>query len=255
VLRGAGATVEDAPAGPLQRVALAQPAAPADLITAQTSVVLGGLPADAAPIIGAVDGPVLAGVQRGKGYIYLSAALRPFTNAGLTDAGSPALVLGLLRRAPAGGRLIFDEYHHGFVREPSLGGLLLSSPWGWAVIYAALVGAAYVALSGQRFGRPVPLREETARRSSAEYLESVAGLLRRGRKSGYILSHYRTTLKRRLARPHGISSSLDDDDFVAALATARPLDDAALRALLARMRQSAVSEAELLRLIAEGDRL
>jgi hypothetical protein len=234
---------------------MSQPVASADTITAETGVVLGGLPANAAPIIAAVDGPVLAGVQRGKGYIYLSAALRPFTNAGLADAGSPALVLGLLRRAPAGGRLIFDEYHHGFVRAPSLGGLLLGSPWGWAVIYAALVAAAYVALSGRRFGRPVPLREETARRSSAEYLESMASLLRRGRKSGYILAHYRAALKRRLARPHGISPSLDDDAFVAALAAARPLDAAALRALLARMRQHAVGEADLLRIIAESDRL
>jgi hypothetical protein len=101
----------------------------------------------------------------------------------------------------------------------------------------------------------VPLPEETARRSSAEYLESMAGLLRRGRKSGYILAHYRAALRRRLARPYGISPALDDDAFVAALAAARPLDAAALRDLLARMRQSAVGEAELLRIIAEGDRL
>jgi hypothetical protein len=255
LLRAAGATAEAAPTGPIKRVGLSQPVATADTISAETDVVLGGLPADAAPIIGAADGAVLAGMQRGKGYIYLSAALRPFTNIGLADAGSAALVLGLLRRAPAGGRLIFDEYHHGFVREPSLGGLLTGSPWGWAVIYAALVGVAYVALTGQRFGRPVALREETARRSSAEYLESIASLLRRGRKSGYILAHYRTALKRRLARPHGISPSLNDDDFVAALASARPLDTAALRALLARMCQSAASEAELLRIIAESDRL
>ncbi len=255
LLRAAGATAMAAPAGPIPRAALAQPVAPADMITAQTSVVLGGLPADAAAIIGAADGPLLAGMQRGKGYIYLSAALRPFTNVGLADAGSPALVLGLLRRAPVGGRLIFDEYHHGFIREPSLGGLLLSGPWGWAGIYAALVGAAYVVLSGQRFGRAVPLREETTRRSSAEYLESMAGLLRRGRKSGYILAHYHTALKRRLARPHGISPTLDDDAFVIALAAARPLDAAALRAILARMRQRVVSEAELLRIIAEGDQL
>ena len=117
LLRAAGATTVDAPGGMIERAAMAQPAAPADPIVAQTSAMLGDLPADAAPIIGAAGGPVLAGVQRGRGYIYLSAALRPFTNAGLADAGSPALVLGLLRRAPAGGRLIFDEYHHGFVRS------------------------------------------------------------------------------------------------------------------------------------------
>jgi hypothetical protein len=255
LLRAAGASIAPAPTGPIQRAALDQPLAPGDTVVAQTSVVLAELPDDAAPIMGAAAGPVLAGVQRGKGYIYVSTALRPFTNAGLADAGSAALVLGLLRRAPVGGRVIFDEYHHGFVRDPSLGGLLVGSPWGWAVIYAAMVGAAYVILSGRRFGRPVPLREETARRSSAEYQESIAGLLRRGRKSGYILAHYRAALKRRLARPHGISPALDDDAFVAALAAARPIDAAALRALLARMGQRAVGEAELLRIIAASDKL
>ncbi|MBX0327885.1 DUF4350 domain-containing protein, partial [Oscillochloris sp. ZM17-4] len=206
-------------------------------------------------LAGAEGAPVIAGLQRGAGYVYLSTTLRPFTNAGLADAGSAALVLGLLRRPPPGGRLIFDEYHHGFVREPSLGGLLLGSPWGWAVIYAGLVGAAYVVLSGRRFGRPAALREETARRSSAEYLESMAGLLRRGRKSGYLLAHYRAALKRRLARPYGISPGLDDDAFVAALAAARPVDAAALRGLLARMARPEVGEAEMLKIIAEGDRL
>ncbi len=254
LLRGLGVSLTAAPDAIL-RAALSQPAAPADTISAQTGVTLGGLPADAAPIAGAEGAPVLAGVQRGAGYIYLSAALSPFSNAGLADAGSAALVLSLLRRAPPGGRLIFDEYHHGFVREPSLGGLLLGSPWGWALLYAGLVGAAYVVLSGRRFGRPAPLREETARRSSAEYLESMAGLLRRGRKGGYLLAHYRTTLKRRLARPYGVSPALDDEAFVAALSAAGPIDAVSLRDLLARMARPGQGEAEILKIIAEGDEL
>ncbi|NNJ10218.1 DUF4350 domain-containing protein [Chloroflexales bacterium ZM16-3] len=255
LLRALDVSLAAAPGGVIARAELAQPVASADMITTQTGMVFEVLPADAARIVGAASAPVLVGVQRGAGYIYLSTALRPFTNAGLADAGSAALVLGLLRRAPTGGRLIFDEYHHGFVREPSLGGLLLGSPWGWAVIYAGMVGAAYVVLSGRRFGRPAPLREETARRSSAEYLESMAGLLRRGRKSGYLLAHYRTALKRRLARPYGVSPSLDDDAFVEALASARQIDAAALRGLLARMARPEVGEAEILKIIAEGDKL
>ncbi|NTV63802.1 MAG: DUF4350 domain-containing protein [Oscillochloris sp.] len=235
-------------------VALGQPVAPAPAINAATSLVLGQLPSAAAPLIGAVDAPILAGLQHGSGYIYLSSALRPFTNAGLADAGSPALLLSLLRRAPLGGRLVFDEYHHGFVEMPSLGKLLRSSPWGWALIYAGLVSAAYIVLSGRRFGRPRPLREETARRSSAEYLQSMAGLLHRGHKSGFLLDHYRVSLKRRLARPYGISPSLDDAAFVAALASVRPIDTAALRGLLARLNRPQVSEAEVLRIIGEADR-
>jgi CubicO group peptidase (beta-lactamase class C family) len=151
--------------------------------------------------------------------------------------------------------VLFDEIHHGFVREPSLRTLLLGSPWGWAIVYALLVGAAYLAASGRRFGRPVPLREETARRSSAEYLESMAGLLRRGVKRAYVGQHYRAALKRRLARPLGVSPALDDAAFVAEVAAARPIDVAALRALLARLGRPDLSEADLLRLVAEADLL
>lgn len=253
LLRELAVTVKAAPDF-AQSAPLAQPIAPGATIAVQTGVALADLPANAAPLVGAAAAPLLAGAQRGAGYVYVSSALRPLTNAGLGDPGSPALVLSLLRRIPAGGRVLFDEYHHGFVREPSLGSLLTGSPWGWALIYAGLVATAYVVLIGRRFGRPVALREETARRSSAEYLESMAGLLRRGRKGDYLLAHYRTALKRRLARPHSISPDLDDAAFVAALAAARPLDAAALTRLLAAMRQTRVGEAEMLRLIAAADR-
>jgi hypothetical protein len=255
LLHALGVALVIAPHTPLAQASLIQPAAAGETITAQTNVVLADLPPEAAPLIGDADAPVLAGLQRGAGYIYLSSSLRPFTNAGLADAGSPALMLSLLRRTPTGGRLSFDEYHHGYVGQPSLGRLLLGSPWGWALIYAGLVGAAYVVLSGRRFGRPTTLREETARRSSAEYLESMAGLLRRGRKSGYLLQHYRISLKRRLAKPYGISPTLDDDAFVVALTAARPIDTVALRSLLTRMDRPAANETEILKIIAEADKL
>jgi hypothetical protein len=258
LLQAMSASIDAAPAGARARAPLLQPALgrpAADTVPAASAAMLGALPAGAALLVGPEAAPLLAGIQRGRGYIYLSAALHPFTNAGVGQPGGAALLLGLLRRIPAGGRVAFDEIHHGFVSEPSLRSLLLGNAWGWAVLYALLVGAAYVVASGRRFGRAEPLREERARRSSAEYLESMAGLLRRGRKGDYVGAHYRAALKRRLARPHGISPALDDDAFVAALAAARPLDRAALRALLARLSRSGLSEAELLRLVAEGDAL
>lgn len=246
--------MKTAPNSPLREASVTQPVTSVNRVTVETKVVFEHLPTDAAPLVGAENALVLVGIQQGKGYIYLSSTLHPFTNAGIRDAGSAPLILNLLRRVPAASQIIFDEYHHGFVREPSLGSLLTTSPWGWALIYAGLMGSAYIVLTGRRFGRPIPLREETARRSSAEYLESMAGLLRRGRKSGYLLAHYRGTLKRRLARPYGINPKLDDDAFVQALAAVRPLDTTALRNLLSRMNRSEVADTELLHIIAEADR-
>lgn len=236
------------------QVQIVQPVASVRQLEVRSSSVLEQLPAAAAILVESNAMPVLAGFVYGEGYVYLSSSTAPFSNAGLGQAGSAELVLHLVERVGPNGRILFDEYHHGFVREPSVGSLLTGSAWGWAVLYALLMTALYLVLSGRRFGRPIALREESARRSSAEYLESMASLLRRGRKSGYLLAHYRTNLKRRLARPYGINPNQDDAAFVAALAALRPIDAAALNSLLARMNRPEVSESELLRLIAEADR-
>jgi hypothetical protein len=204
-------------------------------------------------LLGASDDLLVAGISYGDGYIYLSAATRPFTNAGLREAENAALVLNMLRRIPAGGRIQFDEYHHGFFTPPSARRALLSSPWGWAAAYAALATALYLALGGRRFGRPVPLAEEVARRSSAEYVESMADLFQRSGKRAYILRHYHGTLKRKLARPLGVNPQLDDDTFVREIARARPVDEPALLALLGRLRAADPGEAELVRAVADAD--
>ena len=208
---------------------------------------------DYVALLGQPGALIVAGVKRGSGYIYLSAATRPFTNDGLRDAENAALVLNMLRRVPAGGRVQFDEYHHGYFTPPSTTRTLLGSPWGWAAAYGALALALYLALSGRRFGRPVPLKEEIARRSSAEYVESMADLFQRGGKRAYILSHYHAAFKRRLARPAGVNPQLPDEQFVRELARARELDEPALLALLARLRGERLDEATLVRAVAEAD--
>lgn len=206
-------------------------------------------------LAGPRDAAVVIGMKRGQGYIFLSSATYPLTNDGLRDADNAALVLNMLRRVPRGGRVQFDEYHLGFFTPPSPSRTLLSNPLGWALAYALLATGLYLLLSGRRFGRPVPVKEELARRSSAEYVESMADLLQRARQRGYILKHYHTTLKRRLAAPAGISPHLDDPAFVRELARFRTLDEPALLTLLGRLRAANVSEAELVRTVAQVQEL
>lgn len=239
---------------PILQPAIGDP--PAERLVASTRSAVRSERGDLAVIAGAPNGEaVLVGLQRGAGYVYVSSALHPFTNAGLRDPQNAAVVLNMLRRVPAGGRVRFDEIHHGFVRQPSLRGLLVGSPWGWAILYALLIGTAYLLATSRRFGRPIPLREEQARRSSAEYLESMAGLLRRGGKRAYIADHFRAALKRRLARPAGLAPGDDDDAFVRELSAVRPIDAETLARLLARLRRPDLTEQELLTIIAETDRL
>jgi hypothetical protein len=99
----------------------------------------------------------------------------------------------------------------------------------------------------------VPLKEELVRRSSAEYVESMADLFQRGGKRDYILRHYHGALKRALARKDGINPQLDDAEFARELARARPLNEDSLLALLARLRAAKPSEADLVRAVSEAD--
>jgi hypothetical protein len=208
---------------------------------------------DYAPLFGATDQILIAGVRIGQGYVYISATTHPFTNRGLRDRQHAALVLNMLRRAPPGGRVLFDEYHHGLVAPPAPTDGLLRTPWGWAGIYAATVTALFLLLGGRRFGRAVPLKEERERRSSAEYVESLADLYQRSGKRAYMLRHFYADFKRRLAQPYGINPQVDDREFVYQLARVRPIEEAALLALLAQLRATPASDAELLRVVAAAD--
>jgi hypothetical protein len=208
---------------------------------------------DYASLFGATDQILIAGVRIGQGYVYISATTHPFTNRGLRDRQHAALVLNMLRRAPPGGRVLFDEYHHGLVAPPAPTDGLLRTPWGWAGIYAVTVTALFLLLGGRRFGRAVPLREEVERRSSAEYVESIADLYQRGGKRAYMLRHFYADFKRRLAQPYGINPQADDREFVYQLARVRPIEETALLALLAQLRATPASDAELLRVVAAAD--
>lgn len=237
-------------AGVLQPV-LAQP--PVQSVLVRTNRVLAFSRNDIVPLVGVDDQVVLAGLKYGQGYIYLSSASYPFTNAGLADEQNAALVLNLLRRVPPAAVVLFDEYHHGFFEPPSLRSIVFSNAWGWGLIYALLVLAGYFTLTGRRFGRPIPLREEIARRSSAEYVENMADLFQRAGQRHYILQHYYNSFKRRLARPYGINPRLDDAAFVEELARYRPIDKAELSTLLNRLRQGNANEEEMMRLVATTD--
>jgi hypothetical protein len=238
----------------IERAPIAQPAfdqPPVSEILARTGRVLVPQRNDYVKLVGMDDATVVAGVKHGQGYMYISSSTYPFTVDGLRNKENARFVLNVLRRVPVGGRIQFDEYHHGYVRPPSAGPPALGTPWGWAMAYALLATVFYLALNGRRFGRPIPLKEDVALRSSAEYVESMADLFQRGGKRSYIGRHYHTNFKRRLAKPYGINPQIDDDAFVRELARVREIDEATLSALLARLRSESLDEAGLVRVVGD----
>jgi hypothetical protein len=210
---------------------------------------------DYLPLLATPLGYTLVGLRAERGYVYIASGAYPFTNRGLRETDSTALILNLLARAPHGARVLFDEYHHGYMTPPSLRRILWQHWWGRAMLYALLVTGGYIILTGRRFGWPVPLPQDVTRRSSAEYVQSLALLFRRAGKRSYVLSHYHDQLKRRLARPYGFAPPADDAEFIRALqrfggATGEQAER--LQTLLAQLKRDA-GEEHLIQLVRAAD--
>ncbi|MCB9076553.1 MAG: DUF4350 domain-containing protein [Anaerolineaceae bacterium] len=199
--------------------------------------------------------PVIVSFAQGDGQVVLSAAPFPFSNAGLKAAGNPALVLNVVSAAQATGGIWFDEWHHGL----RAGQTDLLGPWnglrytavGRALLFIATVIFIGLVLRGRRFGRPVPLAKELARRAPLEYITAIANLGRRAEHRAATLEHYRNRLKRELGRRYRLNPTLPDDEYLAQLARFNPsIDIEALNKLLTQLRQPQVSEGELVQLAA-----
>ena len=200
--------------------------------------------------------PVVVSRDVGLGRVVVVSGLYPFTNAGLRDPASAALVYNLLLvGAGRSGMVAFDEYHHG-TRDPvSLRTWLVSTPPGWAILYGALVVFAYLLIGGKRFGAAVPLPEHLARRTTVEFITAMANLRRRAGCRHDALRHYKEQLKRRLARLYRIDYKLADDQFVQELARYDPIYDARrndLARLLDKLSRKHVSEHDMIDLAGQA---
>ncbi len=206
---------------------------------------------DTVPLVPRVfsgDQPVLASLIAGRGQVWVSGALRPFTNQGLHDPDSANLIANLLANVPRGSTIGFDEAAHGFGAESgqTITGWLFGTAPGWGIMLALVITMSYLALRGRRFGRVVPLPEERLRRESVEYIVAMGTLFRRSGQRPAVLQHYDEQVRRRLAERYAVDPKLDALEFVNAVAYRDPaLDDAALRDLMLRLKQTSVSEREL----------
>lgn len=200
--------------------------------------------------------PVFVGWAQGRGRVYVTSSAFPFSNDGLRTDANATLARALLPATNTRPLVAFDEYHLGFSSgRSSLQNLIYNTPWGWALLFSAVVIFAYLVINGQHFGRVEPLPIELARRSPAEYATSMAALFRRAGKRQMVMNHYRQQLKRSLGRPYRINASLPDAEFVAELARYRDVDRDALLKTLHGLAQPNSSERALVRLADEAVRL
>lgn len=202
------------------------------------------------------DSPVLVSFDEGKGLVWVFGALRPFTNRGLRDPGSPELIANFLANVPKSAVIGFDEGGHGFgdATQQSFGAWLLGTPPGLGILTGIVLTMAYLALRGRHFGKAVPLPEEQLRRESVEYIQAMGTLFRRSGQRAEVLRHYDEQLRRRLSERYALDPALDHNELVKAVVYHDPtVDEKKLRGLLNDLARQDVSEAALVKIASELD--
>lgn len=201
------------------------------------------------------NGHTLVGlVPVGRGRVWVLADAEWLSNRRLAEADHARLAVAMLGglKPEAGNVIWFDEWHHGYyAHEASFTDQLTQSAWGRSLIATFLIGWLYLAWSGRRFGRSVPLRElsPTLRRSTGELVTSLAHIFRRAGQRDWAV---RTALEQtcqRLAALYGLNPAQPPPALIEALDRSGRLSPETIRRLrqaAERVQRGAVSEHEVL---------
>jgi hypothetical protein len=202
-------------------------------------------------------GRTVVGMERVRtgGRVYVLGDAQPLSNDGLRHDDSEFLALSLLQRA-RGGRIGFDEYHHGESNAVGGAAAIFDGPVGLAALLLGVVVLLAIAINGRRLGKPARDVDLAAVPSATAYVTAMGQLFSRSRHRGPIAARYADELKRRIGGATGVDWHLDDAPFCAAVAIGGEDRAPAIAALLARARVLAAGrpeEAELLQLARDVD--
>ncbi len=184
-------------------------------------------------------------IQVGSGQVVALADPLELCNGYLGQADNGRLAADLIALAPAGGRVIFDEYHHGSVASSTPLTDWMLTPWGLALLWLVLVVFSGLAARGRAFGPRVAIGSPQDR-STAEYARAVGELLRRARARQVTLQTLDAAARRALSERLGLSLQADGSRFAEALTQRAPAAARDLLAVESRIAEAAESEASLL---------
>lgn len=151
----------------------------------------------------------------------------------------------LFALVPPGGRVLFDEFHHGSVASGSPETAWMTTPWGAALLWAVLVLFAGIALRARAFGPRLSLAP-TRDRSTAEYAQAIGRLLHRTGARAVTLETLVHATRRAVADRIGVGGAVPPDRFQDVVARRAPQVSARLQELERTLPQAAASEASVL---------
>ncbi len=206
---------------------------------------------DALALFGDRAGPLAVVVPVGKGRLVAVADGAVFSNGQMTRSENAVFLADLLAHyGRPGGRVWFDEYHHGDAAGD--GGSVweyLGRPLQLALIQLCLAGLGLLTLLAVRFGPPAAAAGRQAR-SSADYVGSLASLYRRAGASQTALETLYRQFLRDICGRLALPPDVDLERLAAVAARRGQIDRERLRRLLAtcelRLDGGKITEAELL---------
>jgi hypothetical protein len=177
-------------------------------------------------------GAMLVDYPHGAGRIIVLSEPYVVANGGIRLADNLQLALNVI--AGNGGLIAFDEFHQA--RAASSNHLLAyfsGTPIVWMFAQGALVVLALLWTRGRRFARPLPM-PFVDRRSSLEFVASMAELQQRARAYDLAIENIYTRLRRVLVRYAGLSHNSPRSEVAAGVAarSAGKLDAAKLESLM-----------------------
>jgi len=181
-------------------------------------------------------GGLLVDYPHGQGRIVLLSDPFVVANNGVSRADNLQLAINVV--AGYGGLVAFDEFHQGHAATHNA---LIQYFQGTPVMalcgQLALIGLAIVWSRGRRFGRPLPL-PQIDRRSSLEFVASMAELQQRAKAHDLALENIYGRVRRSLVRHAGLNNSSPRAEIAARVAARSGLSRPELESLMRKCEET-----------------
>jgi hypothetical protein len=153
----------------------------------------------------------------------------------------------LMAMTPAGGRVWFDEFHHGAAASGSPETAWMTTPWGIALVVTVVIVFVGLALRGRAFGPRIPMRAREDR-SSAEYAVAVGSLLHRTGARRVTLEALLSATRRAVAQRVGLGGDVPSDRLNATIEQRAPAAAAELARAERELDGASASEVGVLKM-------
>jgi len=189
---------------------------------------------NSAPVIhvGDANGALLVDYAYGGGHVILLSDPYVVANGGIVQKDNLMLALNMLGGPQTTGLIAFDEYHQGRgITQNAFASYFAGTPV--LPIAGQLVLLVLVVLwtNGRRFARPLPL-PQVDRRSSLEFVASMAELQERSRAFDLAIENIYTRTRRVLARHAGVDYNSSRSEIAQRIAERSTIDRNKLETLM-----------------------